>query len=134
MDGIKIIKINDCKIFIESIGLSGMVVAGWLEEQVKVECYGLCLGTKIVTIVLLSKCEYDPYKTHDDPYTINYIYTYPKYRRKGFACEILRRLKTIKELTAFCDNDESEMLFKKAEYIFCGNDKIFGINPVYRSK
>ena len=35
----------------------------------------------IISFVLLTKMDFDPNNNHDNPYLINFIYTYPNYRR-----------------------------------------------------
>ena len=92
----------------------------WLNEKNEVKCYVLCEGSTVKTMALLSKCDYDPMHQHSNPYTLNYIYTYPNHRRLGYACKMLIYLKSKEQTTAFCDSDESEALFAKAQYIDYG--------------
>ena len=109
----------------------------WLDEPRDVKCYILSKKDNIIiNIILLSKCDYDPYKQHKIPhkipYTLDYIYTFLEYRRNNFAYKMLLYIKNKEEITAFCSNDESEHLFKKAEYIFSGYDKMMNVLPVFR--
>ena len=104
----------------------------WLQEAGKVKCYLLLKDDKLVTLALLSKCDYDEYEGQSNPYICNYIYTFENYRRKGYGLQLLEFLKSKEQLTAICSCDESEKLFQKAKFINHGLDKIFHINPVYR--
>ena len=104
----------------------------WLDELRDVKCYILSNQNDIRNIILLSKCDYDPQKQHKIPYILDYIYTFLEFRRNNFAYKMLLYLKEKEEITAFCSNDESENLFKKAEYIFSGYDKMMNILPVFR--
>lgn len=104
----------------------------WLDEINEVKCYALCNCDKIVTLILLSKCNFDPYEQHEVPFTLNYIYTFPEFRRKNFACKMLLYVKKKEQMTAYCSNEESENLFKKAEFVFSGNDLMMNVLPVYR--
>ena len=55
-----------------------------------------------------------------------------EYRRNNFAYKMLLYIKKKEEITAFCSNDESEFLLKKAEYIFSGYDPMMNVLPVFR--
>ena len=50
-------------------------------------------------------------------YTLDYIYTLPEYRKKQYAYKLLLHIKKSNNITAFCSNEMSEMLFVKAGYI-----------------
>ena len=115
-----------------------MHVNRWLDEPRDVKCYSLSNKNNVTNIILLSKCDYDPQKgnhlaqQHKIPYILDYIYTFLEYRRNNFAYEMLLHIKKNEEITTFCSNIESENLFKKAEYIFNGYDKMLNILPVFR--
>jgi hypothetical protein len=106
-------------------------INNWLKETRDVKCYVLCDKDNIVNIILLSKCDYDTQKKHSIPFILDYIYTFLEYRRNNFAYKMLLYIKTKEQITAFCSNDESESLFKKADYLFSGYDQM-NINPVFR--
>jgi hypothetical protein len=112
-------------------------VKRWLEEPRDVKCYSLNDSDhkeNVGNIILLSKCDYDPQKYHTNPFLLDYIYTFVKYRRNNLAYKMLSyiKTKTKEQVTAFCSNEESEHLFKKAEYVFSGYDPIMNIVPMYR--
>jgi hypothetical protein len=88
----------------------------WLSETRTVKCYILYENNKIKTFALLSKMDYDPINTHSNPYILDFIYTFKQYRRNMLAYKLLIHIKNIEEITAFCSNDNSIMLFQKAEY------------------
>lgn len=101
----------------------------WLKEQVEVKCYTLNdTDGSVVTFLLMSKCDFDPMGYHENPYTLNFIYTSKKYRRRGFACKMLLYIKYKEDTTAFCSSDESNELFNKAGFI-CANKAL----DMYRS-
>ena len=66
--------------------------------------------------VLLSEMDYDPLKEYMKPFTLNFIYTFPEYRRNNLAYYLLNYIKTKEQLTAFTSNDTSDQLFKKSNY------------------
>jgi hypothetical protein len=104
----------------------------WLKEPNDVKCYALCEKEKIINIILLSKCDHDPEGKHTTPYILDFIYTFPEYRRNNFAYRMLIYIKPKEQITTFCSNDESEKLFKKAEYIYSGLDPLKNKLPVFR--
>lgn len=101
----------------------------WLNEGRMVKCYVVCNEDDIKTICLLSKCDFDPYKKHDNPYILDFIYTFDEHRRQNIAYNLLLHIKTRDQITSFCSNDESENLFKKAEYIHYGEMNTL---PIFR--
>lgn len=104
----------------------------WLHEPRYVKCYILLNKNNIINIILLSKCDYDPQKQYKIPYILDYIYTFLEFRQNNFAYKMLLYFLKKEEITTFCSNDESENLFKKAEYIFSGYDQMMNILPVFR--
>jgi len=104
----------------------------WLNENNDVKCYALYGNDNIKVIILLSKCDYDPQKKHLNPFILDYIYTFLEYRRQKLAYRMLLHIKSKEQITAFCSTDESEHLFRKADYKFSGYDKRFNILPVFR--
>jgi len=104
----------------------------WLDHQTHVKCYLLYDKSNITNICLLHKCDSDPLKQHSNPHVLDYIYTFAEYRRNNFAYNMLLYVKSRDHITAFCSNDESERLFKKAGYICVGNDLLVNTLPVFR--
>lgn len=86
---------------------------------------------EILSFILLSRCDFDPLDQQKFPHIINYIYTYKKFRKQGYALQLLNHIinKNI-EFTAFCDNKKSDNLFKKAG---CLNNGNFNNTVMYRS-
>jgi hypothetical protein len=120
------------KIILEPEFYNSIHINRWLEEQRDVKLYCLCETNNVITVILLSKCDFDPYNKHKTPYLLDYIYTFLEYRRNQFAYKLLLYLKKKEQITAFCSNDSSELLFKKAEYVFSGYDKIMNTLPIFR--
>ena len=87
----------------------------WLIDK-KVKCYVLEKENTIMCFVLLSEMDYDPLKEYMKPFTLNFIYTFPEYRRNNLAYYLLNYIKTKEQLTAFTSNDTSDQLFKKSNY------------------
>jgi hypothetical protein len=106
------------------IPLVDVHVSQWYDDPHKCKYYKIKENHKIVSFALLSKNDFDPLKQHTLPYTLNYIYTFPEYRHKGYALCILETIKYHDEVTAF---SECADLFKKAGYIQVGPE-------VYRSQ
>ena len=87
----------------------------WKTELNK-KCYILGTKNKIYAFALLHKTDYDPFKKHIIPNVLDFIYTLPKYRRKGCALKLLLYLKNKNEITAICNSEMSEKLFQKAKF------------------
>lgn len=67
---------------------------------------------------MLTKNDFDPEKKHKDPWTINYVYTIPKERKKGKALQLLKQIKLKEQTSAMCCLSEgSPELFAKAGFI-----------------
>lgn len=66
---------------------------------------------------------------------LDYIYTFEKYRRAGYALKLLKQLQN-EELSANCDCIESEKLFEKAKWIYIGTlfNKIYVTQKKYVKK
>ncbi len=96
----------------------------WLKEPNMVKCYVLYDNNIIKSIALLSKMNSDPLKEHSMPYILDYIYTLPEYRNKKYAHKLLLHIKKYNNVTVFCLNEISGMLFLNAGYILkdIGND------------
>ena len=74
-----------------------MFLCYWLSLKKEVICYTICEQDIIKCIILLSKCDFDPFKKYLNPYLIDYIYTLPEHRRLGYANKILEYVKTKKK-------------------------------------
>lgn len=85
--------------------------------------------SNINTFVLVSKCDFDPLKQHNKPYTLNFIYTVKRFRRSQNAFNMLNYIKNKHQLTAFCSPYNSD-LFRKCKYIEKGT--LFD-NIIFRS-
>ena len=94
-----------------------MHIEQWLNETSCVKCFVLCENKTIKSFALLHKCDYDPFNIHDKPYTLDFIYTFAQYRQQNFAYKLLLYIKNTNCVTAFCNNEKSVGLFKKAGYI-----------------
>jgi hypothetical protein len=99
-------------------------IVKWLNEQNNVKCFVLYENNIIKGFAILSKCDYDPLNKHINPYILDLIYIFQQYRRNNLAYELLIYLKSTNCITAFCSNNESIMLFKKAEYVLTKYDAI----------
>ena len=93
-----------------------MFLCDWLSFENDIICYTICEQNIIKHIVLLSKIDFDPFGKHSNPYLINYIYTFPEYRRFGYASKMLSYIKSKNETTAICNGDKSIDLFKKSGF------------------
>ena len=114
------------------IDFDNIHVNRWLNEPRLVKCYVLYEYEIIKSVVLLSKCDYDPYKEYTKPFLLDYIYTFPEYRRNNVAYTMLLYIKDKEQTTSFCSNTESENLFKKANYKFVKNDNISNSLSIFR--
>ena len=113
------------------LDLDNMHINRWLAESHIVKCYIFYEKDIVKGLILLSKCDYDPYKKHMKPFLLDYIYVFPEYRRNNVAFNLLLYIKDREQITAFC-NDESENLFKKANYTFVGNDELSNSLSIFR--
>lgn len=108
-----------------------MYITQWLEQKFVKLVLLYDLDT-LKTFVLLTKMNKDPLKIHENPYNLEYIYTFDNYRRQGFAYNTILELKKNHNITAFCTDNISEELFKKAKYIFLSYDPLYNALPIYR--
>ena len=106
-------------------------IVEWLDEK-NVKLYLLYKDDILVSFAMGTILKKDPLKTHVNPIYLNYIYTFEKYRRKGYSYFIAIELKNIENTTVFCTDDISQNLFKKAEFIFKSKDPLYGSLPIYR--
>jgi hypothetical protein len=47
----------------------------------------------LLSFAILSKMDFDPWNKHKDPWTLNFIYTFAKYRKRGYAKKLLAWIK-----------------------------------------
>jgi len=104
-------------------GINKDLITGWLNEKNNVKCFMLYEDNIIKGFALLSKCNYDPLNVHNNPYVLNLIYTFQQYRRNNVAYALLTHIKLTNCITAFCSNEASINLFRKAEYVLTEYDK-----------
>lgn len=93
------------------------LILRWLNENRNVKCYILYEDGIIKSFVLLSKCDFDPFNKHSNPYILDLIYTFEQFRRNNYAFQLLNYLKNNNDITAFCSNYFSVNLFHKVGYI-----------------
>lgn len=62
---------------------------------------------RVKGFILLHLTDFDPFGERTKPYVIDYIYTYPKYRRRGLATSLIGVITEERNYgrTALCDND-----------------------------
>jgi GNAT superfamily N-acetyltransferase len=112
--------------------LEDIYVTEWLENKL-VKLYLIYNEDNIlVSFALLNKLDRDVLKKHKNPFYLNYIYTFEKYRRKGYAYQLSLEIKKDLETTIFCTDDISQNLFKKAGFIFNDFDPLYKSFPIYR--
>ena len=102
--------------------IASMHIDQWLCEDSYVKCYvKYNESSNVQSIALLSRMQYDPLLTHSNPYCLNYIYTFDRFRRQGCGYDILKHIKEANyQISAFCESDISEALFLKSKYKYMG--------------
>lgn len=88
-------------------------------------------GGKLCSFALIHELDFDPYHTHKCPKLLDYIYTFPKSRRKSYAYKLLEQIKVNDEITTFCSNLHSAALFKKIGFMDIGCDS-YGVYGTFR--
>uniref|UniRef100_A0A6C0JB90 N-acetyltransferase domain-containing protein n=1 Tax=viral metagenome TaxID=1070528 RepID=A0A6C0JB90_9ZZZZ len=87
------------------------------------ELYLTEISNKIRSFVILKKINYDPFHRHKDPYIIKYMYTFPPFRRKGYAKNLINYLQvTYKEMTGFSNSDESNVFLLENGFNLMNDD------------
>lgn len=71
---------------------------------------------QIMSISLLHKVDFDPINRRKNPYLLDYIFTFSKFRGKGIATFLLRIIRQKHNITSLCSNDESYRCHIKAGY------------------
>lgn len=75
----------------------------------------------LISFAICHKVDYDPFNNHIIPSCLDFIYTFTKYRRNGYALKLLECMLRCKlELTAFTTNKISKKFFKKAGFMLMG--------------
>ena len=103
---------------IKEFNINDKYIDAWYNEYKdrKIEAYILYYLDNPVCFVLTSKMDNDPLCVFNDPYTLNFIYTFPSKRRKNFAYYLLMNIKYKKQLSAFTNSEISDILFTKSGY------------------
>ena len=97
----------------------------WLKETYKVFCVIKYDKTKPICIALLHKIDFDPLYIFDKPpLLLDYIYTFPEYRRQNYACKLIIKLIQKNKIIGFCFNNESIKLFVKCGFSHNSNDMV----------
>ncbi|XP_022179228.1 uncharacterized protein LOC111039886 [Myzus persicae] len=69
------------------------------------------------SILLLSKCDFDPLEQQTKPNILDFVYTIRSRRRKGYAAQLITKAQQDFQFTAFCKNDETSNLLAKLKCI-----------------
>jgi len=69
------------------------------------------------SILLLSKCDFDPLKRQRNPNILDFVYTIQSRRRKGYAAQLVTKAQQDFQFTVFCKNDKTSNLFAKLKCI-----------------
>lgn len=89
-------------------------------RQWKIDNKPACVFNKH-SILLITKCNYDPMGKSKDLYVINYIFTESSKRREGYAKSLIDKLKSNgSSYIAFCSNGDSEKLFEESGFTSLG--------------
>ena len=106
----------------------------WLNEKnVKLYLYhNENNENNLVSFAMFTNLNRDPLKVHSKPTYLNYVYTFPKYRRLGFATNFLLRLKQREEITIFSTDDITTNLCIKSGFNFSNKDNLYNQFPIYR--
>ncbi|XP_050516912.1 uncharacterized protein LOC126891694 [Diabrotica virgifera virgifera] len=113
---------------IKQLNVNDIHINQWMTNT-KVTCYILYVSGVPASFALLSKRDFDPLGKHDVPRVLDYVYTLPNHRRRGYACKLIHHIKKNNEFTTFCSNDESERLFFKCK---CINHGLMNYNVMFR--
>ena len=103
----------------------------WCDEN-NTKIYFIKKKDKIKSFALMHEEDDDPFNLHTSPYVLDYIYTFKKKRRKGYALELINHIRLREQITTFCSTESSKKLFIKAKYKFYGHDTITGNTQIYR--
>ena len=113
--------------------LDNEYIIEWLNEKnIKIYIVESDSKDEIISFVMLKMLNKDPLKVHTRPSYLNYIYTFPRYRRQKFATNFLLELKQTEEITVFSTDDIVTNLLIKAEFIFSSKDTLYNQFHIYR--
>ncbi|KAB0790555.1 hypothetical protein PPYR_15051 [Photinus pyralis] len=113
---------------IKRLKIDDVFLYQWYIDQ-GVYCYIRYLNSKPAAFALISRMNFDPLDIHKNPKMLNYVYTLPEYRRRGYATELVTHIIGVTEFSAFCSNEESEKLFEKCN---CTNHGIVNNAVMFR--
>ena len=133
---IKILEKQSAKNFVNTDNnfktiLDDVYIKEWNDEK-NVKIYLLYENEKLKSFVLITILSKDPEKKHKNPVYINYIYTFPEFRKNGFALRLLEELKIIEEMTVFCTDDIAKNIFTIAKFKNYKMDPFCKSCPSYR--
>ncbi|XP_015371897.1 PREDICTED: uncharacterized protein LOC107167389 [Diuraphis noxia] len=69
------------------------------------------------SILLLSKCDFDPLEQQKNPNILDFVYTIRSKRRKGYSAQLITKAQQNFQFTVFCKNDKTSNLFAKLKCI-----------------
>ena len=113
--------------------LNNEYIVEWMKEK-NIKMYLIESENKdeIISFALFKMLKKDPLKVHTRPSYLNYIYTFPKYRRQKYATNFLIELKQIEEITVFSTDDIVTNLLIKAGFNFASKDTLYNQFHIYR--
>jgi len=92
-------------------------IIGWYTVNMSHNVHALVLyetsEESAASILLLSKCDFDPLKEQSNPNILDFVYTIASKRRKGYAAQLITEAQQNFQFTVFCKNDETSNLFAK---------------------
>uniref|UniRef100_A0A2S2NH58 N-acetyltransferase domain-containing protein n=1 Tax=Schizaphis graminum TaxID=13262 RepID=A0A2S2NH58_SCHGA len=69
------------------------------------------------SILLLSKCDFDPLKQQRKPHILDFVYTIRSRRKRGYAAKLIAKAQANFQFTVFCKNDETSKMFANLKCI-----------------
>jgi len=97
-------------------------IIGWYTVNISRNLHVLILfettsEESAASILLLSKCDFDPLRRQKNPNILDFVYTIQSRRRKGYAAQLVTKAQQDFQFTVFCKNDETSNLFSKLKCI-----------------
>jgi len=97
-------------------------IIGWYTVNISRNLHVLILyettsEESAASILLLSKCDFDPLRRQKNPNILDFVYTIQSKRRKGYAAQLVTKAQQDFQFTVFCKNDEASNLFAKLKCI-----------------
>ena len=126
-------KSNTAKQIIQNIQelSSNPFIQLWLKETYEVFCVIKYHNTKPTCIAVLHKIDFDPlHKFNKPPLLLDYIYTFPEYRRQNYAYKLIINLIQKNKIIGFCCNDESIKLFVKCGFSYHSDNEMVRFPPL----